>query len=109
VSAKEFRTWAATLAAARGLCREPAGPTLRARRSALLRVIDEVAARLGNTRAVCRRSYIHPEVLRTFEAGLPLGIGGGPDGPPPRTGLSAAEKALRAFLRSSRTMERKAA
>jgi DNA topoisomerase I len=111
VSAKEFRTWAATLAAARGLCRQPLGDTLRARRSVLVQVIDDVAGRLGNTRAVCRKSYIHPEVLRVYEAGRPLNtnIGRASRDVPPRTGLNAAERALREFLHARRPGVLKAA
>lgn len=108
VSAKEFRTWAGTLAAARGLDQRPPGPTLRDRRAALIQVIDEVAARLGNTRAVCRKSYIHPEILRAYESGVPLKINGAPKGPP-RAGLDAAERALHAFLRASRPATKQAA
>jgi DNA topoisomerase-1 len=108
VSAKEFRTWAGTLAAARGLCRHPPGTTLRERRSVLVQVVDDVAARLGNTRAVCRKSYIHPEILRSYENGEPLDISGSRDAPP-RTGLSSAERALRAFLQARRPAVQKAA
>jgi DNA topoisomerase-1 len=110
VSAKEFRTWAGTLAAARGLCREAPAASLGQRRRALVQVIDEVAARLGNTRAVCRSSYIHPEILRTYESGVPLNLGSAPGRDvPPRMGLSAAERALRAFLRGHRPVLRQAA
>jgi len=108
VSAKEFRTWAGTLAAARGLFRQPPGPTILERRAAIVQVIDSVAARLGNTRAVCRTSYIHPDILRTYEAGIPLNIGTSRD-TPPRTGLNAAERSLRAFLRGRRPVEKQAA
>jgi DNA topoisomerase-1 len=108
VSAKEFRTWAGTLAAARGLCRQSPGASLNDRRATLVQVIDEVATQLGNTRAVCRKSYIHPEILRAYEAGEPLDIGS-VRSTPPRTGLNAAERALRAFLRARRTQARQAA
>jgi DNA topoisomerase-1 len=67
----------------------------------LVSVIDEVAARLGNTRAVCRKSYIHPAVLRAYESGSPLAITSGGDRA--RTGLSSAERALRDFLRGQQT------
>ena len=108
VSAKVFRTWTGTLAAARGLGQEPPGPTLRHRRRTIIRVIDDVASLLGNTRAVCRSSYIHPEVLRAYENGLPVPVGRSGD-TPPRAGLSAAEQALRAFLRARRPSARRAA
>ena len=108
VSAKEFRTWTGTLAAARGLHRPAPGSTLRDRRAVIVQVIDEVAARLGNTRAVCRKSYIHPEILRAYEAGETLEISGSGDAPP-RTGLNKAERALHAFLHSRRPPAQRAA
>ena len=108
VSAKVFRTWTGTLTAARGLGQEPPGPTLRHRQRTIVRVIDDVASRLGNTRAVCRSSYIHPEILRAYENGLPVKVGRSGNAPP-RAGLSVAEQALRAFLRANRPAARRAA
>jgi DNA topoisomerase-1 len=68
-TAKTFRTWGATLMAATELAArgglDPDGPS----NPALNEVIAQVAARLGNTPAVCRSSYIHPVVLSTFEDG----------------------------------------
>jgi DNA topoisomerase I len=108
VSAKVFRTWTGTVTAARRLGQEPPGPTLRDRRRTIVRVLDDVASRLGNTRAVCRSSYVHPEILRAYENGLPVRIGRSGDAPP-RAGLSAAERALRDFLRAHRPAARRAA
>lgn len=72
-SAKDFRTWAGTLAAARGLVsRGKAADAAEARRH-LAACVKAVAALLGNTAAVCRGSYIHPLVLEAYERGaLPL-------------------------------------
>jgi DNA topoisomerase-1 len=65
VTAKTFRTWNATVHAASGLAQVAAlDPTPRATR--LNEVIDEVAATLGNTRAVCRKSYVHPAVIESY-------------------------------------------
>lgn len=64
-SAKDFRTWGATVAAAGILSRTPL-PVKggeKARRSVLADAIKQVAERLGNTPAVCRASYIAPQVL----------------------------------------------
>ena len=68
-TAKTLRTWAATVAFAR-VCSEtePASST-RATRRRLLRALEEVAGGLGNTVAVCRRSYVHPQLIEVFEAG----------------------------------------
>lgn len=68
-SSRQFRTWGATCLAAMELARLETEQTARARNRALNAVIDTVAAKLVNTRAVCRSSYIHPQVLQAFEEG----------------------------------------
>ena len=75
-SAKDFRTWAGTLAAARALCLIPkAGSPTEARRN-VNTCVKAVAGLLGNTAAVCRGSYIHPLVLEAYQQGvLPLKAG----------------------------------
>lgn len=68
-SSRQFRTWGATAMAATALARlKPAGSKAETKRL-VNRVIDEVASRLVNTRAVCRASYIHPLVFEHFESG----------------------------------------
>jgi len=65
-TAKDFRTWAGTLLAARAL-HEVAGFESEAEaKRCVIAAIDTVARRLGHTRAVCRRSYIHPAVIEGF-------------------------------------------
>jgi DNA topoisomerase-1 len=71
-SAKDFRTWAGTLLAARALAAIPAPTSERQRKSAIVAAVKRVAAELGNTPAVCRRSYIHPAVFAAFEDGRTL-------------------------------------
>jgi DNA topoisomerase I len=61
-SAKDFRTWAGTVLAAQALQALRENPP-QAPRSSLVRAIEDVARRLGNTPAVCRRCYIHPAVI----------------------------------------------
>jgi DNA topoisomerase-1 len=62
-SAKDFRTWSATVIAATALARaEPAGTGRDATR-AVNDALREAASMLGNTLAVCRRSYVHPDAL----------------------------------------------
>ncbi len=66
-TAKEFRTWSATVHAA-VLLHECALPrTAAERKKSLLLAIDRVAAHLGNTRAICRKSYVHPLVIDAYE------------------------------------------
>jgi DNA topoisomerase-1 len=68
-TAKDFRTWAATVHAARALRAAGLAPTKKALTATTNRALDEVAARLGNTRAVCRAAYVHPVVLDGYASG----------------------------------------
>jgi DNA topoisomerase IB len=70
-SAKDFRTWNATVIAALGLAvaGEVAG-TPTGRKRAIARAVKETAHYLGNTPAVCRASYIDPRVFDAYRAGL---------------------------------------
>jgi DNA topoisomerase I len=73
-SAKDFRTWTATVLAAAGLAAEDDGAsTDRQRRAAVVRVVRDVARRLGNTPAVARGSYVDPRVIERFEEGRTVG------------------------------------
>jgi DNA topoisomerase IB len=66
-SAKDFRTWNATVRAAVHLARiDPMPGSERGRRRAVLRAMTEVAEYLGNTPAVCRNSYVDPRVVEVF-------------------------------------------
>src|SRR5262245_42383018 len=61
---KDFRTWSGTVMAACALREiEPFKSMTQAKRN-VVQAIDQVATRLGNTRAVCRKSYIHPNVIK---------------------------------------------
>ena len=63
-SAKHFRTWGATVLAAGELAATPLPPDEPARRRQLAETTRNVAAALRNTPAVCRASYIHPQVFQ---------------------------------------------
>jgi DNA topoisomerase I len=69
VTAKAFRTWGGTMLAAVEL--RTMGPAVSKREADrnVLRAIDAVAERLGNTRAVCRKYYVHPALLRAYLMG----------------------------------------
>jgi DNA topoisomerase IB len=71
-SAKEFRTWAATVLAAAALAREHAAGNRGPR--AVNRAIREVSTALGNTPAVARSSYIDPRVIAAFEHDLVIDV-----------------------------------
>jgi len=71
VSAKDFRTWHATVLAAVALAVSlPAAGTATGRKRAVSRAVTEVSEYLGNTPAVCRKSYIDPRVIDLFEDGI---------------------------------------
>ena len=68
-TAKDFRTWSGSVIAAACLhdCERPESEA--GQKHCIVAAVDEVAAVLGNTRAVCRASYIHPDVLEAFTSG----------------------------------------
>jgi DNA topoisomerase I len=70
ITAKDFRTWAGTMLAAKELCAMgPAKSQKEAQRN-MNKAIDAVAKRLGNTRAVCRKYYVHPGLVLAYLKGL---------------------------------------
>jgi DNA topoisomerase-1 len=69
-SAKDFRTWAGTMLACEALLEIGEARTKKDAKANVLRAIDQVAEQLNNTRAVCRKYYIHPEVLAAYGDGL---------------------------------------
>lgn len=96
ITAKDFRTWAGTVEAALAFHRIP-GPPLKKHVRA---VVTMVAERLGNTPAICRKCYIHPEIVTAYELGeLALGKHADEDGDDPLT-LDKAERAVLRFLKS---------
>jgi DNA topoisomerase-1 len=106
-SAKDFRTWAGTLEAARALdVADRRAASVTARKRELGRALDEVAARLGNTRAVCRKSYVHPAILDAYFEGRTIstvrshGVR--------VAGLDPDERALLALLQDLAAPKRKA-
>jgi DNA topoisomerase I len=72
-SAKDFRTWHATVLAAFALASMDVPPASKtARKRAINDAVKGVAAFLGNTPAVCRRSYIDPRVFDRFRDGATI-------------------------------------
>ena len=68
-TAKDFRTWAGTVLAAQALQEFEKFSTKQEARRNMLRAIEAVAGMLGNTPAICRKSYIHPVILDTYLEG----------------------------------------
>jgi DNA topoisomerase-1 len=113
-TAKDFRTWAGTLAAARELDGCPPPVSATAGNRTIVEAIDRVADTLGNTRAVCRKCYIHPVVLDAFRSGVTIGRVTVTTRSAPK-GLDEAERKLVALLsqmeqkRADKRIARKAA
>ncbi len=68
-SAKDFRTWSGTVLAAAALAGEPPPESEAAAKRTIAAAVESVAAALGNTPAVCRRSYIDPRVFDRYRDG----------------------------------------
>ena len=73
-TAKDFRTWAGTLLAVAALRELGPAASQREGKSLVLKAIDRVAEQLNNTRAVCRKYYVHPAVFDTYLAGTMLTV-----------------------------------
>ena len=68
-STKDFRTWAGTVLAARALREfETAASDSESKRN-IVEAIESVAKKLGNTKAVCRKCYIHPAIIQSYTDG----------------------------------------
>jgi DNA topoisomerase-1 len=65
-TAKDFRTWAGTLLTAHCLDEYPQIESVTAAKAACTNAVASVARKLGNTPAICRKCYIHPDVLAGF-------------------------------------------
>ncbi len=100
-TAKDFRTWSGTLLAVTEL--EALGPAASEReaKSIIIETIDRVAEQLNNTRAVCRKYYVHPAVVDTYLAGTLHDTlrNGGPPKRASASGLSPEERAVVRLLR----------
>jgi DNA topoisomerase I len=103
-TAKDFRTWAGTVLIAQQLLTLTEYTSKTQAKRNVVQAIDAVAQRLGNTRAVCRKCYIHPAVIETYLNGGSL-----PKCAPSLRqarracihGLSVQERALLAYLRKA--------
>jgi DNA topoisomerase I len=113
-TSKDFRTWGGTVLAASALARQPAGATKTAARRNVAQAIEAVARNLGNTRAVCRQSYVHPAVVAAYLDGSlpapPAYVAGAVDAPPPRPSrqLGPDEAAVLRFLQQRERMRARA-
>jgi len=106
-TAKDFRTWAGTVLAASELAGLPPTDSPTGRERQIVTVIDTVAQQLGNTRAVCRACYVHPDVLEAHLQGEIIATGHACSGPSQTSpigerDLSETEQAVLAMLQQPR-------
>ncbi|TFZ07729.1 DNA topoisomerase IB [Ramlibacter humi] len=108
VTAKDFRTWAGTVMAALALQEIERVDTQAAMKKNVRAAVERVSARLGNTPAVCRKCYVHPEVFAAYAEGeLLLQVGGRVERALDTARLRPEETAVLTLLetRLSRTLE----
>jgi DNA topoisomerase I len=106
-TSKDFRTWNGTVLTVRALQTCGAGESAAQAKKAVVEAIKSVAARLGNTPAICRKCYVHPSVIEAYLEGSLLEMLqrlGEPDPAGPVQGLSAEEGRVLAFLRQALTL-----
>jgi DNA topoisomerase-1 len=109
-TAKDFRTWSGTLETLKQLAVYDYPENINLRKKVILTVLDQVAAKLGNTRAICKKSYVFPDLLEAYENGSILPylkkISGG-DHTMSTKGLDHDEKVLLSFLKAQRRKKTK--
>jgi DNA topoisomerase-1 len=101
-TAKDFRTWTGTVMAALALREFQPFRSQRQAKKNVVAAIERVAERLGNTPTVCRKCYVHPEVIDAYLDGTPILITA-KGRPARRGGLSAEERAVLRFLKKRLT------
>jgi DNA topoisomerase-1 len=108
-TAKDFRTWAGTVLAFVALRDSARAESATQAKRNVLHAIDAVAQVLGNTRAVCRRSYVHPAILDTYADGSMAAVQAGRTLRKAMRTLRPDEAAVLALLQRHRRPGRRAA
>ena len=93
-TAKDFRTWAGSVRAWWALATQPGATSARQGRRTVSEAIQQVARRLGNTPATCRKAYVHPAVVESY-------LDGALETPPRRRGRPPQPSARSVRLRPS--------
>jgi DNA topoisomerase-1 len=95
-TAKNFRTWSGSVLVAQALCDVPPATSDAEFKRNTVTAVDLARERLGNTRAVCRKCYVHPAVFDAYRAGVTIAdVRPGPR----RPHFSAQEAAVLALLK----------
>jgi DNA topoisomerase I len=99
ITAKDFRTWAGTVLMARFLKTSGQFENATKAKRAMSAAVKQVAAALGNTPSVCRKSYIHPAVTDAYLGGVFVVEAVRVNGASESTGLRAEEASVLSLLR----------
>ena len=99
ITAKHFRTWAGTVQAALALAELGSAPNVTQSKRNLKLAIARVAERLGNTVTICRKCYVHPDIITCYLEGA-LELVAGKEGALAPQALNSQEEAVLAFLQS---------
>jgi DNA topoisomerase I len=103
-SAKDFRTWAGSVHALETLCSLTEVITEAERKKNIVAVLDSVSKKLGNSRAICKKYYVHPGLLRLYEENNFARYTRSMDqteNPEESSGLTPSEKVLLKILKES--------
>ena len=102
-SAKDFRTWAGTLNIIRAFQAIGISETDSDRKKNIISALDEVSKKLGNTRTVCKKYYVHPGIIKLYEEkqlSKYLNELDRIEAPDDLTGLTGEEKVLMKILKA---------
>jgi DNA topoisomerase-1 len=101
-SAKDFRTWAGSLQMLRSLKALEKADDVSKRKSNIVQALDEVSLKLGNTRTVCKKYYVHPGIIQLYdkdEIDKYLKELDGIEEPDEKSGLTKDEKVMMKVLK----------
>jgi len=101
-SAKDFRTWAGSLQALQSFCSLQEVLEEKDLKKNVVTVLDEVSKKLGNTRTVCRKYYVHPGLIELYEQHKLIAcVDKNKQRPSSATGLTAEESNLMQVLKKN--------
>lgn len=106
-TAKDFRTWAGSVSALYAFKQAGEFKSVNECKKKIVSVLDEVAVNLGNTRSVCKKYYVHPAVIKSYEEGTIFKYISGLDEDKDVSAaeLTTAEKALLELLENENLAE----
>ena len=103
-SAKDFRTWAGSVHALDALCALPETGEEAERKKNIVTMLDSVSRKLGNSRAICKKYYVHPGLVRMYEENnfsRYFRLANEPEKDVENNGLTSSEKVLLKILKAS--------